>query len=141
MNAFREHPARRDEISLHYLHTEALKTKDEFLMAIYREQQLSANRKFAGHRQIGTLICGLVLLTIADIWAGYASGTKTLLLLLAQGNELAFYFALIPTLLVLLIWASLRPYPRNNIYHPTLREQQDRERVTLHGGGDDRLQG
>ncbi|UPT38506.1 hypothetical protein [Pseudomonas amygdali] len=93
INAFGEHSARRNEISLHYLHTEALKTKDEFLMTIYREQQPSAIRKSAEHRQAGTLISGLVLLMIADIWAGYASGTDTLLLLLAQGHELPSFSA------------------------------------------------
>lgn len=136
INTFGEHSARRDEISLHYLHTEALKTKDEFLMAIYREQQPSAIRKSAEHRQSGTLISGLVLLMIADIWAGYASGTDTLLLLLARGHELAFYLSLAPTMVVLLIWASLRPYPRDNIYHPTLRKQQDQERAAIYGRGD-----
>jgi hypothetical protein len=32
-------------------------------------------------------MCGLALLLITDTWAGYASGTQTLLVWLADGHE------------------------------------------------------
>ena len=140
INAYSGHAPHRDEVSLHYLHSEALRTRDELLMAIYREERPSRIRRFADHRQCGTLICGLVLLVIADIWAGYASGTETLFVWLAKGHEVEFYLCLAPTMGMLLVSTILKPYPRANVYHPPLREQQDRERNARYGRGDDATQ-
>lgn len=135
-NAFSEHAARPHEVSFHYLHTEALRTRDEFLMAIYREKNPTWIRKFCDHRQPGTLMCGLALLLTADAWAGYASGTQTLLLWLADGHEVPFYLCLAPTAIMLLITTILKPYPRSDVYHPLLRKQQDQERDAMYGRGD-----
>lgn len=136
INAFSEHSARPHEVSLHYLHTEALRTRDEFLMAIYREKNPSFVRKFSNHQQAGTLMCGLALLLIADAWAGYASGTQTLLVWLADGHEVPFYLCLAPTAIMLLINTILKPYPRSDVYYPALRKQQDQERDAMYGRGD-----
>lgn len=138
INALSEHSLRQHDVSLHYLHEQALEMKDEFLMAIYQDEHLSSVRRHTEHQQIGTLVCGLVLLTMADIWAGSASGTETLLLMLAKDQELPFYICLSLAMAVLLIWASLRPYPREGIYHPTLRKQQDQEQDARYGRGDDK---
>lgn len=136
INAFSAHAARPHEVSLHYLHTEALRTQDEFLMAIYREKNPSWVRRFSDHQQAGTLICGLAFLLIADAWAGYASGTQTLLLWLADGHEVPFYLCLVSTATVLLITTILKPYPRSDVYHPLLRKQQDQERDAKYGRGE-----
>ncbi|WP_422422179.1 hypothetical protein [Pseudomonas sp. GZD-222] len=132
INAFSERSAERGEVSLHYLHTEALRTGDEFLMAIYREKNAGWLRKLIDQQQAGTLIVGLVMLIIADIWAGYASGTETLILWLARGNELPFYLCLAPTLSTLLIFTILKPWPRAYVYHPSIRRQQDQERKAMY---------
>ena len=136
IHAFSEHTARPHEVSLHYRHTEALRTRDEFLMAIYREKNPSWVRRFSDHQQAGTLMCGLALLLIADAWAGYASGTQTLLVWLADGHEVPFYLCLAPTAIMLLITTNLKPYPRSDVYHPLLRRQQDQERDAMYGRGD-----
>lgn len=106
-------------------------------MAIYREEKPSGIRRFTDHQQAGTLICGLVLLMIADIWAGYAFGTETLFVWLAKGHEVAFYLCLAPAMGMLLISTILKPYARSNVYHPLLRKQQDQERDARYGRDDD----
>lgn len=65
-NAFNEHAQRSHEVPLRYLHTEALRTRDEFLMAIYREKNSSWVRSFIDYQQARTLMSGLVLLLIAN---------------------------------------------------------------------------
>ena len=136
LGGFSEHAARPHEVSLHYLHTEALRTRDEFLMAIYREKKPSWMRRFTDQQQASTLMCGLALLMVADAWAGYASGTQTLLVWLADGHEVLFYLCLAPTAIMLLISTILKPYPRSDVYHPLLRKQQDQERDAMYGRGD-----
>lgn len=133
INAFNERSQRPHEVSLHYLHTEALRTQNEFLMAIYRDKNSSWIRRFSDHQQANTLMCGLALLLVADAWAGYASGTQTLLVWLAEGHEVLFYLCLAPTAAMLLISTILKPYPRSDVYHPALREQQDQERDEMYG--------
>lgn len=132
-NAFTERSAELNEVSLCYLHTEALRTGDDFLMAIYREKNSIWIRKLFDQQQAGTLLTGLVLLIVTDIWAGYASGTETLILWLASGHEIPFYLCLAPALFTLLIFTILKPWPAAYAYHPPLRRQQDQERKEMYG--------
>lgn len=133
INAFNERSQRPHEVSLHYLHTEALRTQNEFLMAIYRDKNSSWIRRFSDHQQANTLMCGLALLLVADAWAGYASGTQTLLVWLAEGHEVLFYLCLALTAAMLLISTILKPYPRSDVYHPALRKQQDQQLDEMYG--------
>ena len=133
LNAFRECDVGPGEVSLNYLHTEALRTSDDFLMAIYREKNSIWIRKLNDQQQAATLLIGLVLLTIADIWAGYASDTETLILWVVRGYEVPFYLYLALAIFTLPIFAILKPWPRAYVYHPHLRRQQDQERKELYG--------
>jgi len=139
-NAFRERSIEPSEVSLDYLHTEALRTGDDFLMAIYREKHSIWIRKLIEQQQAGTLIIGVVLLMITDIWAGYSSGTETLILWLARGHEVPFYLYLALALFILPIFTILKPLPTAYVYHPRLRRQQDQERKEMYGtDGETRL--
>ncbi|MDX9669552.1 MULTISPECIES: hypothetical protein [unclassified Pseudomonas] len=132
-SAFRERGAEPDEVSLHYLHTEALRTNDDFLMTIYREKSSIWNRKLRDQQQAATLLIGLMLLTIADIWAGYTSDTQTLILWVARGYEVPFYLYLALAVFTLPVFAILTPWPRAYVYHPRLRRKQDQENKELYG--------
>lgn len=133
LDAFRKRGAESGEVSLHYLHTEALRTSDDFLMAIYQEKNSIWIRKLNDQRQATTLLIGLVLLTVSDIWVGYTSGTETLILWLARGYEVPFYLYLALTIFILPIFSILKPWPRAYAYHPQLRRKQDQERKELYG--------
>lgn len=126
-SALKVREAGPDEVSLHYLHTEALRTRDDFLMAIYREKNAIWTRKLNDQRQATTLLIGLLLLTISDIWAGYASGTETLILWLARGYEVPFYLYLALAIFTLPVFSILKPWPRAYVYHPHLRRHKDQE--------------
>ncbi|WP_095113016.1 hypothetical protein [Pseudomonas sp. Irchel 3H7] len=133
LDAFRKRGAESGEVSLHYLHTEALRTSDDFLMAIYQEKNSIWIRKLNDQRQATTLLIGLVLLTVSDIWVGYTSGTETLILWLARGHEVPFYLYLALAIFILPIFSILKPWPRAYAYHPQLRRKQDQERKELYG--------
>lgn len=132
LNAFRERDVGPGEVSLHYLHTEALRTSDDFLMAIYREKNSIWIRKLNDQRQATSLLIGLVLLTISDIWVD-ASGTETLILWLARGHEVPFYLYLALAIFTLPVFSILKPWPRAYVYNPRLRRQEDQERKELYG--------
>jgi len=132
-SAFRERGAEPGEVSLHYLHTEALRTSDDFLMAIYREKNSLWIRRLNDQQQASTLIIGLLLLITTNIWTGYASGTETLILWLARGYEVPFYLYLALAIFTLPVFTILKPWPPAYAYHPRLRRQQDQERKELYG--------
>lgn len=132
LNAFRERDVGPSEVSLNYLHTEALRTSDDFLMAIYREKNSIWIRRLNDQRKATTLLIGLVLLTVSDIWVGYTSGTETLVLWLARGYEVPFYLYLALAIFILPIFWILKPWPRAYAYHPQLRRKQDHERKELY---------
>jgi hypothetical protein len=132
-NVFRERGVEPDEVPLYYLHAEALRTGDDFLMGIYREKNAIWIRKLIDQQQAGTLLIGLMLLTITNTWAGNTSGTETLILWLIGGHEVPFYLYLALTLFVLPIFTTLKPTPTVYVYHPRLRKQQDQERRAMYG--------
>lgn len=133
INAFSERSAEPNEVSLHYLHSEALRTSDDFLMAIYQEKYAIWIRKLNDQRQATSLLIGLMLLTISDIWVGYASGTETLILWFARGHEVPFYLYLALAIFPLPVFSILKPWPRAYAYHPHLRRQKDQERKEMYG--------
>jgi len=132
-NVLKERGAEPNEVSLDYLHTEALRTSDDFLMSLYQEKRSVWLRKLSDRRQTATLLIGLMMLTIADILAGYASGTQTLILWAVRGYELPFYLYLSLAILTMPVFAILTPWPRAYVYHPRLRRQQDQENKELYG--------
>ncbi|MFJ3008304.1 hypothetical protein [Pseudomonas fluorescens] len=85
LNSVTDRDAGRSEVSIEYLHTEALRTSDDFLMAIYREKNALWIRRLNDQRQASTVIIGLLLLVTTNIFTGYASDTETLVLWLAKG--------------------------------------------------------
>ncbi|NTZ96992.1 hypothetical protein FCH79_17085 [Pseudomonas koreensis] len=131
--AFSERDAGPSEVSVHYLHTEALRTSDDFLMAIYREKSSLWIRRLNDQQQASTLIIGLLLLITTNIFTGYASGTETLILWLTKGYEELSYLCLALISVPLLIFTILKPLPSDYTYHPMLRRKQDQERKELYG--------
>lgn len=133
LNTFSERDTGPSEVSIDYLHTEALRTSDDFLMAIYRETNSLWIRRVNDQQQASTLIIGLLLLITINIWTGYASGTETLTLWLAKGYEEPFYLCLTLIFVTLPVFMILKPWPPAYAYHPRLRRQQDQERKELYG--------
>lgn len=133
LNSFTDRDAGRNEVSIEYLHTEALRTSDDFLMEIYREKNALWIRRLNDQRQATTLIIGLLLLVTTNILTGYASDTETLVLWLAKGYEKPFYLCLALIFVPLLTFTILKPLPSTYAYHPQLRRQQDKEQKELYG--------
>ncbi|PWK45893.1 MULTISPECIES: hypothetical protein [unclassified Pseudomonas] len=132
LSAFSEPDAGPSQVSIGYLHTEALRTSDDFLMAIYREKKALWIRRLNDQRQASTLIIGLLLLTTTNILTGYVSGTETLILWLTKGYQEPFYLCLALISVPLLTFTILKPLPSDYVFHPQLRRKQDQERKELY---------
>lgn len=133
LNSFSERDAGPSEVSIHYVHTEALRTSDDFLMAIYREKNSLWIRRLNDQQQASTLIIGLLLLITTNTLTGYASGTETVILWFTKGYEELFYLCLALISVPLLMCTILKPLPSHYTYHPMLRRKQDQERKELYG--------
>lgn len=120
---FEDRKAGHNEVTLHDLHCEALASENGFLMEIYREKRATWVGRINHQLQLGTLLCGLTMLIIANIWSGHATGVTTLMLAIGSMQEAPIHWLLAALSSMAAIWVWITPIPSSYLFHPPLSQK------------------